>query len=583
MKTITKKVTTATLSLLLALTAFAGCGPNGGDESSAPITDSAVKDAKVCNIQVLKAGYGVDWLYDLKAKFEKAYEAEGYKLNILIPSSDMRGTLPMQLMAQGYETTGTDLYITADFWAPDVGKFSEYGQIASDLKANVYDKPAIRYDGTEEAKTVSEKLDDGIEEYSKDVDGTYYSFPWVNSASGLVVNTKKLAKYGLSLPKTTNEMFDCFDKIYLGHNGIENSEESKTFPITYVAGANGYTMCFIDTLLAQYDFEDYTKFYSMQEANGTLMTENGYEVYNLPGVIEMLDVMYRTFDVNISSYGSTTQQLDQAQAAIMKSNGYNAVFMFNGDWMLNEVKLNYKNNLHDIAFINNPVISALGTKLFGTGTSYNFNDAKCEELLSYIIGLVDENKSIDEMIASVASVKGVTVAEKDVQEIARARGVYFNRGIEHQAYIAEDAKAKDVAELVLRMMASDDFAQTFAQYSNGTTPYTTLSNTYTEYEFVEQASKLPINRYQTAISSHKPASHKLTLRSKLGVGQFSTTSHIVSTISTNSDLPSMYDGEGGRHSTNSASVYRQSAQSFLTSEISNLQKNWNTWLKNAGF
>ena len=492
----------------------------------------------------------------------------------------------MQLMAQGYETTGTDLYITANFWAPSVGKYSEYGQLASDLKANVFDKPAIRYDGTEEAKTVSEKLADPIEEYSKDVDGTYYSFPWVNSASGLVVNTKKLAEYGLSVPKTTNEMFDCFDKIYRGYNGIENSEESKTFPITYVSGTNGYTTCFIDTLLAQYDYEDYEKFWSMQETDGegkVTNIQNGYEVYNLPGMIEMLDVMYRTFDVNISSYGSTTQQLDQAQAAIMKSSGYNAVFMFNGDWMLNEVRLNYKNNLQDIEFINNPVISALGTKLFGSGTSYNFDAEKCEELLSYIIGMVDENKSIEEMVSSVASVKGVTVAAKDVQEIATARGIYFNRGIEHQAYIAEDGKAKDVAELVLRMMASDDFANTFAQYANATTPYTDFANTYTDYKFVEQASKLAINRYNMAISSHKPASFAATFRAKLGVGQFTTTSHLVAMISTDSDLPSMYDGEGGKHSTNTAAVYRQSAQAFLTKEIDNLQKNWNTWLKNAGF
>ena len=62
MKTITKKVTTATLSLLLAFTAFAGCGPNGGDESSAPITDSAIKDVKVCNI-LPRVSFGVIELF----------------------------------------------------------------------------------------------------------------------------------------------------------------------------------------------------------------------------------------------------------------------------------------------------------------------------------------------------------------------------------------------------------------------------------------------------------------------------------------------------------------------------------------
>ena len=64
----------------------------------------------------------------------------------------------------------------------------------------------------------------------------------------------------------------------------------------------------------------------------------------------MMKVVYRAFDLNISAPGSGALNVSQAQAKIMgDSNG--AVFMFNGDWMLNEVKLDYRNKLKDLEWI----------------------------------------------------------------------------------------------------------------------------------------------------------------------------------------------------------------------------------------
>lgn len=542
----------------------------GGDKRSSGV----VSDENVCNIQVYKAGYGVDWLYELKTKFEAAYAEEGYKMNILNPSNDMNGQVVVSMLADGYESNKVDLYITGNVFADTVSKNGQYGELASDIRDGVFNKKAIRYDGTEEDKTVGEKLNPDIYKYLVDQNDTMYAFNWVQCASGIAVNTKKLSQYGLSLPKTTNEMFDCFNKIYLGANGMENSEKSKIFPFA----SNGYyANASFNVWMAQYDFDAYKTFWTMQQADdeGNLidLIDNGYEVFQSDCYKEMLKVAYRMFDVNTLCYGAATANLDQTQAMIMKEKNYNAVFMINGDWFLNEVKLNYKDSVGNIEFINTPVISALGVKLFGSGTSYNLDEKQCDELLSYIVGLVDGNKTVAEIVSSVKNEKDIDIAAEDALKVANARGIFYSRGVEHLAYIAKNAKAQKVAELVLRMMASDDFANTFAQLGNGTTPYTTSENTFTKYKFVNQGSKVCTNDYRKIINIELAGFRKRLLLSSM----FLTTSNLSTSISTSSSLPSIYDGRGKLNGKD-ISVYTDSALDFAKAEYDLAKKNWTTWL-----
>ena len=296
-------------------------------------------------------------------------------------------------------------------------------------------------------------------------------------------------------------------------------------------------------------------------------------------LLEMMKVAYSTFDWIIAAPGSAAQGVDQAQAKIM-GDVDDAVFMLNGDWMLNEVKLNYSKKLGDIDFINFPVISAVGQKVFGAGTAYNFDDAKCEELLSYIVGLVDENKSIDEIIAVVKEEKGVDVAEADAKEVARARGVTYSRGMEHVAYITKDTPKKDIASLFLRMMSSDDFGETFSRTANGTSPYCAKENTNSPYKFVRNASKIPANQYFSLVSQF---SSLKGYRGKIGgklLNMFTTESHIPDYI-TEESTASMYTEDGTRNGL-SESVYTAAAEKFLADEKLNVIRNWNDYLKNAG-
>ncbi len=574
-----KKITKAfslLMSVLCVSGAFAGCG--GGKKGGGKVVDNAL----TINIKCRRAGFGTDWLYELKTHFEEAYKAQGYKVNILTPDNSIKDDVLIKELALGYDKTKVDLYISSGATPEQVGVNGDYGVLAEDMRDIVYNKTAISYSGAEENAIVGDKISADILPYMTDSTGAVYAYNWAQTSGGLVVNTRKLAAYGLEEPKTTNEMFDCFDKIYCGYNGVGSSAQSKTYPITYVPGGNGYALCFLYTMMAQYDVEYFHQYFSFEKTNeeGTtvnLSDEECFALYQHPALAEMLDVAYRTFDMNIAAPGSLAQTVDQAQAKIM-GDVDGAVFMFNGDWMLNEVKLNYQSKLNDIDFINYPVTSAVGKKLFGAGTAYGMNDADADAMLSYIIDLVDANKSIEEIVADVQTNKGITITEADAKEVARARGISYSRGVEHVAYVTKGTTKKDIVSLFLRMMSSDDFGKTFNNTANGTSPYYAMENTTSQYAFVRNASKIPTNKYFSLISLFTGARG---YRKQLNMnGLFTTQSHLPDYISSTSKA-SIYTIDGG-HNGSDASVYTTAAQNFLSAEYTNVTKNWADKKASAG-
>ncbi len=577
-----KKAIALVLSTMLtfgAVGSLAACGKGG------------IKvDEKTIVVKVRRAGFGTDWLYELKGKFEAAYAEQGYKVKIMTPDNSIKDDVMVKELVLGYNKTKVDLYVSSGATPTQVGATGDYGVLVEDLEEVVYNQKAISYDGTEETQTVREKLGEDVLPYMTDPTGKIYAYNWAQASAGLVVNTRKLANYGLEVPKTTNEMFDCFDKIYCGYNDIENSVESGTYPITYVSGGNGYGVCFLWNLMAQYSVDDWNTFWTFQTKDETgatvqLSDEECQELFDDPMLYEMMKVAYKTFDLTIAAPGSASQGVDQAQAKIM-GDVDDAVFMFNGDWMLNEVKLNYEDDLDDIDFIKFPVLSAVGTKVFGAGTSYNFDDAKCEELLSFIIDLVDENKDLDEIVTAVKTEKNVDITEEDAKQIATARGVTYARGPEHVAYVTKGTTKMDIVSLFLRMMASDDYGETFSRAANGTSPYCAKENTTSAYKFVKSASKIPANQYYSQISTFGGLKG---YRGQIGgalVQMFTTESHIPdhvtaeSTATIYNNLPD--EDSGSMKNGNDDSVYATAATNFLAAEKANVKSNWAKYLEIAG-
>ena len=561
-----KKWIAAAMAVVTSVGCLAAC-------AGCTVQENIVDDEKTINVRLYKAGFGDTFIYELKQKFESVYADEGYKLNVLTPTYGSAGTAMVQEMSRGYENTKIDLYITGAIMPNQVGKNNEYGEdeLCEDLEELVFNQTAIGYDGVETTEKISERLNSDLVPFLRSDDGTMYGFTWAQTTAGMVVNTKKLAAYGVTeLPRTTNEMFEIFDKIRYGVDGlIEGSDKTKTYPLTYSlttgnGGASSYQNCAWLSWFSQYDIDAYNEFLRMQTYENGQWTDmqDGYKVYENEDLKEVLETTYHLMDMKYAAMGSSTQSLDQAQGLIMKDNNNqnNAIFMLNGDWFLNEVKANYSKNLGNIEFMNVPVISALGVKLFGTSTKYGLSDAECDEVLSFICKLVDEGKSLTEIISSVKTEFNFDLDEADAQAVATARGVTFARGIEHLAFITKDCTKKDICALVLRMMASDDFAETFLAHANASSPYAKSVQTQSPYKFVNQAKNIAMNPHFRAINSRVEG-----LRFKVMKSDYK--------IPGMDNLPlTMYgtqyrDGFG----------YAEAAQTLYDYSIAEAQKSWNDY------
>ena len=225
--------------------------------------------------------------------------------------------------------------------------------------------------------------------------------------------------------------------------------------------------------------------------------------------------------------------------------------------------------IDDIDFVNFPVLSAVGTKVFGD----RYDDATCEELLSFIIDLVDENKSIEEIVSAVQQQKGKTITEDDAMEIAKTRGVTYARGPEHVAYVTKGTTKMEIVSLFLRMMASDDYGATFSRTANGTSPYCAVENTTSQYAFVRNASKIPANRYYSQVSTFGGLKGKRATTTLTNI--FTTESHIPDYVAS-ANKASIYTDKGTKNGKTIA-VYKDAAKAFLVNEKGNVIKNWSTY------
>ncbi len=555
--------------------------------ASCRVDEGISVDPKTINVRALKASWGENWINELVEKFETAYEDKGWKVNVLKPTADIRGSVVINELYQGYEETQIDMYITGDMTSTSLGQehaeYDKFGVLCEDI-SHLWDMPAIDFDGNEESKTLREKVVKGLDELSYDIYGKCYTLPYIAQTGGMVVNLDKLGFYGITeLPRTTDELFEVWDVIYTGmKDGVkvyENSEKSKLSPFTYTPGTTvWYTIDWAITMMAQYDAEQYSQWTGWQTK-----TETGYDWFQgdvaktveSDMVLETLTVLAQAFDTNLASRGTAGQSLDQAQAQIMKAT-QGAVFMCNGSWYLNDMTIGYRDYLDKITFMNFPVISALADKLWADTVS---DEATREEMLRYAIDQVDDLTKYDDAAAIAADMSDhfdTEVTEDDVKDIRRARGVYSDRMSSGSTLIMTKGVSgdkKEICEHFMRFMASDNAAETIAKTANATSAYMQEENAHTDYRFVKDASKIAIHKYAS------PASNTSTgYRYVLGQsGNFLKNGHITSVIVGRSDAQSIYDGKGGYNTNNTVAVYRDLAVKLQKEEADYMKAQIASW------
>ncbi len=475
-----KRFSTALISIVLVF-----CATFSLSACNTKQTDKISTDPKELNVKIYSGGYGTTYISELEKKFEALYEEEGYKINILAPRNDLTSTNVYQDI---YSDSGVDVYFATGTNARDAVAGS-YGVCFADVTESVLNAKPIKFDGTEEETTVKSKINTEIVDDLIAYDGKYYALPYATSAGGIAVNKKILDEYELELPKTSDELFGAA-RVIMEHA----AQDLSAFPFTYSTSGNYYFSSLMFYWMIQYGGKDeYDRFWSMLNADGSEMGLDAYKVFDTDSVREMFTALYEFYDYNMAAPGSTSQDFTGAQAQIMRGK---AVFYSVGDFMFNEEYNRFPNNRNDITFIKTPVISALGRKLFGSGggNSYNFSDEKSEQLLRAIIDGADEGKEIAEIKTAVDTEFSANISADDILEVCKARGFYTNNMGAH-AFISEKSDKKDIAALFLRMCASEDGGALFARESRTGSPFAPAAGADSEYEWVRSARAIPNEKY----------------------------------------------------------------------------------------
>lgn len=453
-------------------------------------TDQMIKDGKTINVKMYSAGFGTEYIYDLKDAFEEAYKEEGYKVNVFTPRAGFTGDIMLQDIDAG---TGGDVYFGGSFLEKSVT--DTYKNTVADITESVFNQKPLNLNGEEEGdKTIAEILAESNYGYSayRTSGGMYYGLPYNQGTRGLAVNTAVLDDYNLEIPKTSKEFFHCYDVI------MAQAKSTGVFPISHIASTNNYPVSFTSGWMVQYEGYDwYKKFWSFQNADGSNLSKaEAVELFKADGIGYMFDNMYHALDPNCAVYGSASQGLEKAQAKFMNGS---CAFMMNGDWLLQETYSNFSDTQRaNITFVNVPVISELGVKVFGAGTAYNKSENDCESILRAIIDEVDENKTLEEIKTAVDAKCSTDLALDDIETIAKARGYVYPETQESAIIISDKSEVKDIAALFVRMCASNGGGKIIASKTYSSNPF---AKEYEEsrYEWVNSARRLLMNRYFQAV------------------------------------------------------------------------------------
>ncbi len=574
-KKIVKGLAVSALALIVGVLPVSGCSKK----------DKIVRDEKTINIRALIGGYGDSWLKALANKFNEVYAEEGYKANVLASSYDLDSKVAMKELYS--RDDWVDLYFVtvnntmSDFTASG----GEYGQLVADLTDKVWNNTPINFKGEEESKTIAQKMQVPLPDDVLKVNDKVYGFNISNDIGGMIVNTEKLAKYGVTeIPKTTKELFDVFELIYLGDEdkGIEGSMESNIYPVTFLGGDNGYPIHFVTAWQAQYaGIEEYNRFYGYTDEKGNERTEDGYKVYDSESLNYMLEAMYQMYDSSFVALGSSNNTIDTAHTKIMSEKG-GAVFMSDGNWAYNEIVTNYSKEIGKLAFANVPVLSAVGVKLFA---KHGLTDAQCEEALSWIIDKADAGKTADEITTLIKTEKTyfAEVAneqlKKDVEEVMKARGIYCSRSsLAAGAFVAEKSQAKEVCYLFLRMFASDDNATLYNQECNGFTAYMSDFSQAKNMEYNKQCQAILENPYAMPVWMNAT-----DLRLKLGHNNLIFPNSDLSFVSKIIEKRASKYADGKKKTDAGIdNLYKNNAEEMLKDVRAHAAENWEEWIGKLG-
>ena len=432
-----KKFLTVLLAIVVSLSTCVACNKSKIDPN----------DPQKLEVYIYNAGYGYEWCEDIINAFKEEdwVKAKYPELKTSITKDELSTTAKEMLTATKKVNKYEVLFGT--------GLESSIGPDSNvvDLTEAVYNADVPGEDGVK----FSEKM---IPSYlisaAYNGKGTataaknYYLVNWASGMTGLIYNEDKLNALGFTVPNTTDELLDIMRRVK-ELNGTNSAYRQTTSFATY--GASAYLTYVYYTWWAQYQTsEEYINFYNGVDSD---TQSRSPAVFRQKGILRTLELMEQFM---VLDKGYTWLNPNTGREAFRETQNRvqlgNALFMANGDWVDNELKvlrdgLAAQGHADTVKMMRTPILSSI-IELTPT-----IND---DNTLSAVVKAVDEGKT---------GYEGVSAA--DFERIAQARRVVYSIGPGHNAYIPSFASGKEVAIDFLRYLATDKANEIYIKATNG--------------------------------------------------------------------------------------------------------------------
>ena len=465
------------LSSVMAVGCFAGCNKK-----------EVANDANTLQIYSIEAGYGVDWLYKVADAFKEKYP----EYNVVI-ETEQGVTRVESMLTSGPKNTTHDLMFTteklAKLQAAGANALLGYDCVMENL-TDMY-KTQI----PDETQTLQEKTADYIldlyaveeENEAGEWEDNYYMFSWANSLMGIVYNKTLFAEKSMSVPRTTEELYDLCDALksdvapMLGSFAVSYMDAVSTNWWVQYEGATEYSRYWNPNSMDDYDtISQKGKLYQAQIENQ--LYKPSYNRLHKDAI-----------DANYTE--------SQAKFITRES-----AMLYCGDWFENEMKdliaQNKAKGINDeYGMMKTPLNSAIVDKLsfWDKDKDYStvFQSARGENPDATQLGLLKEADAkltqIIDYVDGLTTDKPSFATDTDIAIVKESRNIAITYGPSHQAVIPSYATAKDAAKKFLLFLASDKGQKIFSEQTSGAVMpygYNPLQDEVVLSEFAKSSTKV---------------------------------------------------------------------------------------------
>lgn len=426
-------------SVIALSTAGVGCGTK------------ASNDANTVEVYAYNGGWGLDWL----TAAEEGFEAANPGVDIVIKEQTVLGGISDQVKS-GASANSVDLYWASEDIYELLLKGSNilkgYNMVFEPLD-DVYDyKP----DG---ATSVRDKCSEGMLDavtFEVEENGETVSHEYVlhigDGTAGIIYNSKKFEELGLTVPRTTDELYNVTCK-KINENFADEGNKTKAAFSESITTAYSQYMLYV--WWAQYETVQGVKDFWNGKYTKDGLTKTGNAIFEQKGRLYALEAYEKMIGDYVgegdSAYPrnahSKINSMKYLQAQEQLMNG-NCLMMVNGNWLENEMSIRSKgtDSSVELKMMKSPVISKIIEK-----TPSIADDETLRKVVSYVDGEGEKPE-------------GVT--DEDIAIIKAAREVKFSN-YTGGMFIPAYSTAKENAKKFMKYLCSAEYAQIFFEKTGG--------------------------------------------------------------------------------------------------------------------